>query len=1026
MPIEERDHEEGKHGVDELHEHTIQSLVTKLSLTDKLKLISGDTMWTLASRTLVQEKFPKLYSVQENSPAPSALSTPPPLPFRVSDGPHGLRKTVTDEASCLESVPATCFPTATAVACSWDEDLVYQVGQALAVEARNHHVDVILGPAMNIQRHPFGGRSFEYFSEDPLLTGRLATAMVHGIQQQPPSPTDPNDPSDSTAVGACIKHVCVNNQESRRFAVNVVVDDRTLREIYLRGFEHVVRGSGQSGCSVELKQQSEGGKQQQQQQLEKRKDHLQPWAMMCAYNKLNGISCSEHKWLFQDVIRKEWGFDGLVLTDWGATNDRVEGIKAGIDLEMPASGSAHHEQILEVLEDENHRADFAQKDNNNQVSLQQSLDQAVARNLKLLFKASPPQQQLTLEGKDQISNMPHTSPMNSTKTASILQVHHDLACRVARDCTVLLKNEDNFLPFNKDETPSIAVVGAFAKTCPRFQGMGSSQVNPYKVDTLWSALQEVRQREETTRENVIDLLYAQGYDPNHVEDVHDDVVDGSLLQEAMIVAQQAAVCILMIGVPEGCESEGFDRTTLELPLQHTALVEAICGANHDDYAGKNSNTIVILCNGGPVTMPWVNHPKAILEGFLPGQGGGRALLDLLFGVVSPCAKLATTFPLSFQDVPAHANFPGKGNQVEYREGLNVGYRYFCSALPAAVPVLFPFGHGLSYATFDYHSNEEMTVSVDKDHPTEKRVTVRFPLTNSSNIAFTVPSREIVQCYVHACYDTNNDGTNRGCTVYRPDIELKEFCKTPLLSPGETCWITMTLTTKAFSFWDVGVSDWVVEPGRYQLRIGASCQDIRLEASVLFVTGRSASFQARESHPPWSKTNSDTETYMNTGLSDATFSKMLGYDIPKLGSDHGCEHGGGSPKVRLVMDRNSLLQDVAAASWIGATLKGIVWRITCRQLQQSGGRTVLLANNTYNTMSDGEVKLRLQSENPEMMKRVAYAIVQNLPLRGLVLFAQGKLSFRVLDFIIAVVNGSYGQALGLFVWGKSKPNRRQHS
>ena len=769
----------------------------------------------------------------------------------------------------------------------------------------------------------------------------------------------------------------------------------------MRGYEHVIRGTGRSGCSFVVKRA--GGIVLEEREVA-RKDHQQPWTILCAYNKLNGEFCSEHKWLFQNVIRESWGFDGLVLTDWHATADRVAGLLAGIDLEMPGSGTSHHAEILDALaEEEELESDGPLKWT---PSVRKSINEAVAHNLKLAFRTSTPPQ----PGKaavDSLGNAAENGIMHEAGEpySATLDAHHELAYRVARDCTVLLKNEDNILPLDRDQTPSIAVIGAFAKTCPRFQGMGSSQVNPHKIDTLWSSLKSQDPSSKTK------LLYAQGYDAYEVEEDNKHVIDETLVEEAVRVAQQATVSILMIGLPGGYESEAIDRTSLDLPAQHNALVEAICGSNNAHNDAANRNTIVILCNGGIVTMPWVRGPKAIMEGFLPGQGGGRALVDLLFGVVSPSAKLAATIPVAMQDIPANLNFPGSGNSVEYREGLNVGYRYFCSTSPS-VPVLYSFGHGLSYADFDYHTSDKLTVTVEQDEPLAKQVSIRFPLTHREKSSFRVPSSEVVQCYVH--FDANG-----GSTVYRPELELKEFLKTPLLSPGETCWITMRLTTEAFSFWDVGVNDWVVEPGSYKVRIGASCSDIRLEATIQFDTGRSASPQAREASQNVQTSNPATaginETSNPPVADDATFSRMLvGQEFPNQGN---CQTNQWDRRgrSRLVLDRNSLLQDAAAVSIIGAGLARFAWRRACENLEAG---TKLPADAAR---EDG-VDAQLQSGNPIMLQRVAFAVVQNMPLRGFTLLTDGKLSFEVLDILIAMANGFYLLALRLIFFGKPRQRR----
>ena len=647
------------------------------------------------------------------------------------------------------------------------------------------------------------------------------------------------------------KHVCVNNQEERRFVVNVVVDERTLREIYLRGFEMVVK-------------------------------EAQPWMIMCAYNSVNGIPCSEHKWLFQDVIRREWKFCGAVVTDWGAINDRVKGLEAGVDLEMPGSYGAHNHQIKEALRNET----FASE----------RLDEAVKRNIELFIKAK----------RSQVS----------TADFDMLQ-HHELAYRVALECAVLLKNDNNVLPLAKDA--SIAIIGAFAKT-PRIQGMGSSRVNPFKVESLWDSVSR----------HTLNVIFSEGYDP----DDSGMAVCETSIREAIDASTRATFAIVMIGLPDSCESEAFDRAHLNLPAHHNALVEAVCASN--------PNTIVVLSNGGPVTMPWVSKPKAILESFLLGQASGRAIVDLLFGVTSPSGKLATTFPLELSHVPADKNFPGKNNQVEYKEGLNVGYRYFCTS---NAPVLYPFGHGLSYSKFEY---SDLTAEVNVDGPKAKSVTLTFKLTNIGAVA----AAEICQCYVHFC-NTN---------VYKPEIELAEFSKI-FLSPDESTLVKMSLNQNSFSFYDIGTSDWVVEPGKFEVRIGASCCDIRLKTIIVFRTGQAASGKSLKTYPA-------NKISHPINLDDSLFSKMFG-DLDVKVSEN-----------TDIVTRNTLLVDVARMSWIGYWISALVFRLMVWQLPD---------------------------RKDENIRSVAIAMRNNLPLRGLVLFSQGGLSFGMLDMVIAIMNGQYTHA-----------------
>ena len=625
----------------------------------------------------------------------------------LTDGPHGLRKQQgdADHVGIGNSVPATCFPTACALASSWDRDLLRDVGVALGEQCVAENVAVLLGPGMNIKRHPLCGRNFEYFSEDPLLSGELAAALIEGIQ--------------SHGVGACVKHFAVNNQEQGRMFVDAIVDERTLREIYLRGFEIAVRKA-------------------------------QPWTVMCAYNRLNGVYCSEHDWLLNQVLRDEWGFAGAVVTDWGAANDRVRGISAGLDLEMPASGGINDRRLVAAVRD----GRLPEAD----------LDRAVARNLSLaLLGAELGEQPVALDQ----------------------DAHHALARRAAGECAVLLRNEGPLLPLAPGGR--IAVIGAFAKQ-PRYQGAGSSQVNPTRLDCAFDAI-------AATVGDDASLDYAPGYDPKHSEP------DAALVAEAAAAAAEAEVAVVFAGLPGSYESEGFDRSHLALPEQHDRLIAAVCEAN--------PNTVVVLSNGGPVAMPWVAAPKAILEGYLAGQGGGAALADLLFGRVNPSGKLAETFPLQQADVPADRWFPGTGRQVHYREGLHVGYRHFDTA---AAPVLFPFGHGLSYTRFDY---SHLELSADA-FAQGGELAVSFTLTNRGDLA----GSEVVQLYAHGAQSS----------VHRPEQELRAFTKVAL-APGETRRVTLTLDDAAFAIYDTGAGKWIVEAGEYEIRLGASSRDIRLRTRL---------------------------------------------------------------------------------------------------------------------------------------------------------------------------------------------------
>ena len=745
-------------------------LVARMSVDEKAALCSGKTFWHLEAN--------------ERLGVPSIMLT---------DGPHGLRKqsTAGDHLGLNASVPATCFPTASALASSWDRDLLREIGVALGEQCAAEDVAVLLGPGMNIKRHPMCGRNFEYFSEDPLLTGEMAAALVEGLQ--------------SEGVGASLKHFAANNQEAARIVVDAIVDERTLREIYLRGFEIAVRKA-------------------------------QPWTVMCAYNRLNGVYCSEHERLLNRVLRDEWGFEGLVVTDWGAANDRVLGIRAGLDLEMPTSGGVNDRRLARAVR----AGTLAEED----------LDRAATRNVALALAGAGPRQRACSVDHD---------------------AHHALARRAAAESVVLLKNADDLLPLSPDA--NVAVIGAFAKT-PRYQGAGSSQVTPTRIDRALDAIRAVASGSPPT--------YTAGYDP--VRSAHDD----ALIAEAVAAAEAAAVAIVFAGLPGIYESEGFDREHMRLPEQHDRLIEAVCAAN--------PNTVVVLSNGAPVEMPWVEAPAAIVEGYLGGQAGGAAVADILFGIVNPGGKLAETFPLRQSDVPADRWFPGNGRQAQYREGLYVGYRYFDSA---GAPVLFPFGHGLSYTTFEYANPVFSSTGFERG----ERLDITFDLTNTGDR----DGSEVVQLYVH----------HLESSVYRPEQELRAFTRVRL-GAGQTDRVTLTLGDPAFGFYDTGGGRWIVEAGEVEVRIGASSRDIRLTARLPIRSGQAPGTKSLRGSPQL--TSSGLE------VSDAVFGDMLGRPVPP-------------PEPSRPFHVNSTITEIAE-TWLGRQVR----RQVARQFQRMLGVTDLDETN----------------------------------------------------------------------------------
>lgn len=625
----------------------------------------------------------------------------------VTDGPHGLRKQGkdADHLGLSNSVPATCFPSAVGLASSWDRKLIGEVGRALGKEAQAENVGVILGPGANIKRSPLCGRNFEYFSEDPYLSSEMAASHINGVQSQ--------------GVGTSLKHFAANNQEHRRMSVDAIIDERTLREIYLASFENVVKKS-------------------------------QPWTVMSAYNRVNGEFASEHQTLLTDILRDEWGFEGFVVSDWGAVNERVSGLEAGLDLEMPATDGLGDNKIFEAVK-------------TGKLS-EATLNRAVERLLRIIFMA--------------VDHHIEGATYDKAK-------HHQLAKQVASEGMVLLKNEEQILPLSQDK--NIAVIGALAQN-PRYQGGGSSHINPTKLDNIYEEIQKTASSQST-------IAYAQGY---HL--ISDDL-DEQLIIEAKKAAVQSDVAVLFVGLPDRYESEGYDRTHLRIPENQRLLIEEI--------AKVQPNIIVVLSNGAPIEMPWLNHTKAVLEGYLGGQALGGAIADILFGHVNPSGKLAETFPMKLSDNPSYLNFPGEGDKVEYNEGIFVGYRYYDTK---EIEPLFPFGYGLSYTSFEYSN---LTVSKKEIQDTDS-VEVSVTVKNSGEVI----GKEIVQLYVK---DTES-------TVNRPEKELKGFEKVEL-QPGESKEVTFTLNKWAFAYYNVDLKDWHVETGEFNILIGKSSQDIVLKESI---------------------------------------------------------------------------------------------------------------------------------------------------------------------------------------------------
>lgn len=652
----------------------------------------------------------------------------------MSDGPHGLRKQKEegDHLGVNDSIKAVCFPTGCTIAASFDRDLIREMGEALGTSCQAEGVGVILGPAVNIKRSPLCGRNFEYYSEDPCVAGEMAASYIEGVQ--------------SKNVGTSIKHFMANSQETRRMSSDSRVDERTMREIYLPAFETAVK-----------------------------KSH--PWTVMCSYNRINGTYAAENNWLLTELLREEWGFDGFVVSDWGAVNDRVAGIKAGLDLEMPPSFGVNDRLIVEAVK--------------NGTLDEMVLDETVIRILNIIYRY--------MENRD--------------KTAVFdRDAQHDLGRKAAEESLVLLKNE-GVLPLKKEQ--KIAVIGQYAKT-PRYQGGGSSHINSYKVSGMLDFVQDME-----------NITYAQGYDDSLEASagMADDHKAKTLLEEAVRAAKEAETAVIFAGLPDSFESEGYDRKHMQMPDSQNLLIHEV--------AKVQPNTIVVLHNGSPVEMPWADEVKGILEAYLGGEAVGEAEYNILFGKVNPSGKLAETFPMRLEDNPSYLYYIGEGDTTEYREGIFVGYRYYDKK---KMQVLFPFGHGLSYTEFAYSNlrlecGDQKTSgsitgssSVTDVQNTEDILkiedidwmTVSVDVTNTGSME----GKEVVQLYV----------ADDESSVIRPVKELKGFEKVSL-KPGETKTVRIELDSRAFAYYHTQLKKFFVESGTFSILVGSSSRDIRGEAKV---------------------------------------------------------------------------------------------------------------------------------------------------------------------------------------------------
>ena len=702
-----------------MDKNEIRALLQKMTTEEKAALLGGRTVW----------------QTRENE----RLSIPS---IFLSDGPHGLRKQAGagDHLGLNASLEATCFPTAATIANSWDEKLGEELGEALGEEAASMDVDVLLGPGLNIKRSPLCGRNFEYFSEDPYLSGKMAAAYIRGIQRM--------------GVAACPKHFAVNSQELRRMAMDAVVDERTLREIYLTGFEIAVK-EGKSK------------------------------AIMSSYNRVNGTYANENKHLLTDILRNEWGFDGMVVSDWGGNNDAVKAVEAGANLEMPNCGYGSAREIVKAVKDG---------------TLSESvLDERVCELVKVIMDLK--------EHKNTGRNEKH-SGFNREE-------HHRLAKRAAAESMVLLKNEASILPLDRNK--KLAIIGDFA-FAPRYQGAGSSMVNPTKVEAVAGIARDYKL-------NILGMT--RGYK-------RDGDVDEAEKKAALDLAEKADVVIFCFGLNEISESEGLDRTHMRIPQNQIELLQ--------DISRVNENVVGILSAGSAMEMPWQSCCKAILNGYLNGQAGASATLDILTGAVNPSGRLAETYPIAYEHTPSFRYYPSSERTSEYRESIFVGYRYYDTS---KVRVQYPFGFGLSYTEFTYSglkvddSGAELTVSNTGDRD----------------------GAEVVQMYVGL----------PNAIVFRPEKELKGFAKV-FLKAGESRKVKIPFDDKTFRYWNVKTESWEVETGIYNVMIGSSVADIRLVGTIER-TGSNIGMPYNPALLP----------YYYTGLvqkiSDEEYETLLGHKIP---------------------------------------------------------------------------------------------------------------------------------------------------
>lgn len=793
-------------------------LIAQMTLEEKAGLCSGKDMW--------------------HTKAIERLGIPSVM---VCDGPHGLRKQDDSGVSTNldQSIDAICFPTASATACSWDKELLYDMGCTIGEEAVAENIAVVLGPGTNIKRSPLCGRNFEYFSEDPYLAGMLSAYFINGVQ--------------SKNVGTSIKHYCANNQETYRMTINSVVDERTLREIYLLPFEIAVKMS-------------------------------QPRTIMASYNLINDTYATENDFVLNKVLRDEWGFKGLVVSDWGATNQRVKGLVAGHDLEMPSSGGMNDKLIVKAVKDG-------------------SLDEAI------LDRAV-----------DRILDMVMATTTNPKDASYDKEEHYQKAKHIAEESAVLLKNEDSALPLKAQK---ILLVGELAIQ-PRFQGAGSSFINCTKITTI----------EQSLRDAGIEYEFTSGYDLEN----DNEKKNAKLRRNAVELAKKYDTVLVVAGLPGSYEAEGFDRKHINMPESHNSLIS--------ELATVNKNVNVVLTMGSSVTMPWIDGVKSVLCMYLGGQSSGEACVNLLLGKANPCGKLAETFALDLKDHPSTQNFPGARFSVEYREGLYVGYRYFNTV---GAPVLFPFGHGLSYTQFEYSNIQASSDSVtDKDI-----VTVSVDVKNIGE----TDGKEIVQLYV-------NDVVS---TVYTPYQQLKGFEKVSLKT-GEKKTVTFSLDKRSFAFYNTEAGDWQVESGEFKIMVGASSRDIKLETTITVKSGDTAAI-----------TPTDPQSwYMNPS------SEQI------------------SKEEFVAMSKLNIKEDYRIAK------KG---EFTADDSFEDMSHTSGLARFALK-IAKPAIRMSMKADKNDPNYLMIYEVMKTSPMRALAFSSQGMFNMKMVDGVITIMNGHFFKGVNM--------------